>query len=161
MDSSHAEIALLLTLLDQAFEHKAWHGPNLRGSIRGLTAGQATWRPQPKRRSIADIIAHAAYWKYAIRRKLRGDQRGSFPLRGSNWPALPESLAEPDWRRLVALLADEHRTLRAAVAEFDPQRLHRRAPASKYTPAVLIAGVAAHDVYHAGQVQLLKRLQRH
>jgi hypothetical protein len=156
----HPEIALLLSLIDQGFERKAWHGPNLRGSICGLTADQAAWRPRPRRRNIAEIVAHAAYWKYAVRRKLRGDRRGSFPLRGSNWPALPEPLTDTDWRRLVVLLVEEHGTLRAAVAEFDADRLHDKPPASRYTPAVLIAGVAAHDVYHAGQVQLLKRLQQ-
>ena len=160
MSPPHPEIALLLSLLDQAFDHNAWHGPNLRGSIRGLTAGPASWRPRPGRHCIAEVVAHAAYWKYAIRRKLRGDRRGSFALKGSNWPKLPDPIPDADWRRLVALLLDEHRALRAAVAAFDPPRLHRRAPASRYTSAALIEGVAAHDLYHAGQVQLLKRLQR-
>jgi hypothetical protein len=160
MDTSHPEIALLLNLLDQAFDRKAWHGPNLRGSIRGLTAGQATWRPRPRRHCIAEVVAHAAYWKYAVRRKLRGDQRGSFPLPGSNWVPLPDPLTAADWKRVITVLTDEHLVLRAVVAEFDPGRLHRRAPASRYTPAALIQGVAAHDVYHAGQVQLLKRLQQ-
>jgi uncharacterized damage-inducible protein DinB len=159
MHATHPEIAQLLSLLDQGFDRRAWHGPNLRGSIRGLTAAQAAWRPHPKRHSIADIVAHTAYWKYAIRRKLRGDQRGSFTLKGSNWFALPNPLSEADWRGLVRLLTDEHQVLREAVAEFDPDDLHRPAAGSKYTPATLIQGVAAHDVYHAGQVQLLKRLQ--
>jgi hypothetical protein len=159
MDTPHPEIALLLDLLDQAYERKAWHGPNLRGSIRGLSAARAAWRPHPKRHSIAEVVAHAAYWKYAVRRKLRGDQRGSFALKGSNWFQLPQPLSEKDWRRIVALLTDEHRILRETVEAFDPDLLHRPAPASRYTPAALIQGIAAHDVYHTGQVQLLKRLQ--
>src|SRR5438445_1747395 len=100
----HSEIELLLGILDQAFNKKAWHGPNLRGSIRGLTAAQAAWRPQAKRRSIAEIVLHAAYWKYIVRRRLRGDKRGSFPLQGSNWFAVPNSLPEAAWRDYVALL---------------------------------------------------------
>jgi hypothetical protein len=153
------EVGLLLRLLDQAYDTKSWHGPNLRGSIRGLTAVRAGWRPRPGRHSIAEIVVHAAYWKYAVRRKLRGDRRGSFPLKGSNWFALPDPLTEPDWRRCVELLAAEHRLLRDAVATTDPARLDRPAPPGRTRVVDLIHGVAAHDLYHAGQVQLLKRLQ--
>src|SRR6266446_6027379 len=81
----HPEIRLLVSLIDQAYEKKAWHGPNLKGSLRGLTAAEAAWRPQPQRRSIAEIVLHAAYWKYIVRRRLRSEKRGSFDLKGSNW----------------------------------------------------------------------------
>jgi hypothetical protein len=152
------EIGLLLRMLDEAYEKKAWHGPNLRGSIRGLEAGQVSWRPGPGRRSIADNVVHAAYWKYAVRRRLRGDKRGSFPLKGSNWFALPEPLAEQTWRDYVALLETQHRELRATVAELPPARLHQTPVGSKVSNSTQIYGIAFHDVYHAGQIQLLKRL---
>ena len=155
----HPEIALLLRLLDEAYEKKAWHGPNLKGSIRGLTARQAAWRPQPARRSIADLVVHAAYWKYAVRRRLRGDKRGSFPLKGSNWFSLPASLTEQTWRQFVALLETEHRALREAVAEFPRAQLHRTPAGGKVSHSTLIYGIACHDLYHTGQIQLLKRLQ--
>jgi len=152
------EIALLLDLLDQAFDKKAWHGPNLRGAIRRVGASQAGWRPAPGRRSIADIVVHAAYWKYAVRRRLLGGKRGSFALKGSNWFGLPEPLTELAWCDHVALLCTEHRALRAAVAAFPAQQLHQPSTGSRFTNASLIQGIAAHDLYHAGQVQLLKRL---
>src|SRR5438477_10847549 len=152
------EIALLLHLLDEAYGKKAWHGPNLRGAIRRLAAAEASWRPQARRRSIADIVVHAAYWKYAVRRRLRGDKRGSFALKGSNWFSLPNPLTEEAWQQYNRLLEDEHRLLRAAVAELTDAELYRPAAGSKTTPAILIYGIASHDVYHAGQIQLLKRL---
>lgn len=158
-DRPHPEIALLLRILDQAYEKKAWHGPNLRGSIRGLTAPQAAWRPRPDRHSIAEIVAHAAYWKYAVRRRLRGDKRGSFPLKGSNWFPLPVPLSEQVWREYVALLETEHRALRLAVAELRPAKLHYTPAGSQISNATLIYGIASHDLYHTGQIQLLKRLQ--
>jgi hypothetical protein len=154
------EILLLLQTLDQAYEKKAWHGPNLRGSLRGIAAAQAAWKPGARRRSIAEITVHAAYWKYAVRRRLRGDQRGSFPLPGSNWFALPTPLTEDDWRGYLRLLDGEHRALRAAVAAFPAVRLHETPAGSKVSNAAIITGIAAHDLYHTGQIQLLKRLQR-
>jgi uncharacterized damage-inducible protein DinB len=153
------EIALLLRNFDQAYNQKAWHGPNLRGSIRGLSARQAAWRPHPKRRSIADIVVHCAYWKYAVRRRLRGDKRGSFPLKGSNWFALPEPLSESEWRSYVALLESEHRALREAIADLPGSELHNKSIGSRYRNSMHIYGIAAHDLYHTGQIQLLKRLQ--
>jgi uncharacterized damage-inducible protein DinB len=156
---ANPEVALLLHLLDEAFGKKAWHGPNLRGAVRRLSAADASWRPGPKRRSIGDIVVHAAYWKYAVRRRLRGEKRGAFPLKGSNWFALPDPLGEDQWREYVAILDAQHRALRETVAAFPPAALHRPSPGSRYTAAALICGVASHDVYHAGQIQILKRLQ--
>lgn len=158
-DDARRDVALLLQILDQAFDKRSWHGPNLRSSIRGLTPAEAAWRPRPSRKSIADHVVHAAYWKYAARRRLRGDKRGSFPLKGSNWFPLPAPLSDTTWRELVALLDGEHRALREAVAELRDVDLARVPPDSKVTHGALVAGVAAHDVYHAGQIQLLKRLQ--
>jgi uncharacterized damage-inducible protein DinB len=155
----HPEIRLLLDLLDQAYDRKAWHGPNLKGSIRGLDAEQAAWRPGPGRHSIAEQVLHAAYWKYAARRRLRGDKRGSFPIKGSNWFPVSGGLTEAEWRGHSRLLDAEHRVLRAAVAGLSPERLYETPAGSKVPSVALIQGIAAHDIYHAGQIQLLKRLR--
>ncbi len=147
----HSSITLLLQILDEAYERRAWHGPNLKGSLRGVTAKDAVWRPAPGRHNIREVVLHVAYWKYAARRRLRGDTRGSFALPGSNWFGRPESLTEKTWREERALLDEEHRKLREAVADL----LHAR---SRKIPTSMVFGVAFHDVYHAGQIRLLRRL---
>jgi uncharacterized damage-inducible protein DinB len=150
--------ALLLTAVDEAFDHKSWHGTNLRGSLRGLSAQDAAWRPGSGRHNIWEIAVHAAYWKYAVRRALTDAERGSFPLKGSNW--FPRNEAGlPDWRRDLELLGEQHRQLRAAIAAFPVSRLDVLTRKKQYTYAALIRGVAAHDLYHAGQIQVLKRLR--
>ena len=78
-------ILQLLAALDEGFDARAWHGPTLRGSLRGVTPPQALWRPAPGRHNIWEIAVHAAYWKYVVRRVITGAKRGSFPLKGSNW----------------------------------------------------------------------------
>ena len=148
----------LLELLDEAFDHRAWHGPNLRGSIRGVSLAAAAWRPMANRHNIWELVVHAAYWKYAVRRRLTGEKRGSFPLKGSNFWIRPVDGTPGEWKRDVVLLVQEHLALKAAVTAFPASRLARRVPESAFTYAALIRGVAAHDVYHAGQIQLLKRL---
>lgn len=149
-------VELLLQYLDQAYERKSWHGTNLRGAIRGLSAEQAAWRPSADRKSVADHVVHAAYWKYAVRRRLRGEKRGSFPLRGSNWFQLETPLSEAAWASYVALLDEQHGALRAAVAALTDAELDQSSGAMSFI--ALVTGIAAHDLYHTGQIQLLKRL---
>ena len=155
------QIALLLRVIDQAFDHRSWHGPNLRAALRGVTAQQAAWRSQPGRHNIWELAVHAAYWKYIAYRRLVNLSTGSFGIAGSNWFPRPE--AEPSaaaWRRDLSLLAGHHRTLRQAVAALRPEDLAVRPPGGgRDTAQDLILGVAAHDVYHAGQILLLRRLQ--
>ncbi len=144
---------LVLALLDEAYEKKTWHGPNLKQSIKGVTARQAAWRPGPGRHNIWEVMLHAAYWKYAVRRRIEGGKRGSFALQGSNFFPRPEEgkLTEAAWKTEKKLLEREHRALRQAVA-----KVLRTARGAKLLPQLY--GVAFHDVYHAGQIRLLRRL---
>ena len=155
-----AEIENLLGLLDEGYSRAAWHGPNLRGSIRGLTARGAAQRPRAGRHNIWEIVVHAAYWKYAVRRRLVGERRGSFSLRGSNWFDRPVDRSEKAWRADVALLDAEHQKLRQLVSTLRPEELDHPARGSRTLVRRLIAGVAFHDVYHAGQIQLIKKILR-
>jgi hypothetical protein len=142
---------LLLEILDQGYERSAWHGPNLKQSLRGVSARAAAWRPSPRRHNIWEIAMHAAYWKYAVRRRITGGKRGGFAREGSNWLTRPARLTQTAWRADQRLLADEHRKLRAAVTE--------ALRAGQKLPLPMIWGVAFHDVYHAGQIRLLRRLR--
>ena len=150
----------LLALLDEAFDHASWHGTNLRGSYRGMSAAAAAWRPRPGRHNVWELVVHAAYWKYAVRRRLSGEKRGSFALQGSNWFTRPlEGKDERAWRADVRLLQREHELLRGVVARLSDDDLDRRTGGRRWTRGALIRGVASHDLYHAGQIQLLKRLR--
>ena len=155
---SSTSVVILLGLLDEAFEKKAWHGPNLRGAIRGLDAKTVAWRPGPGRHRIQDLVVHAAYWKYTVRRRLSGEKRGSFPLEGSNFFTRPAG--EAAWKADVALLLLEHRRLRAEIARLRDADLPKKTKGSRQTNLSVIRGIAAHDLYHTGQIQLLKRLAR-
>ena len=155
------QIKLLLDLIDEGYNRKAWHGTNLRGSIRGLTAKQAAWRPAPNRHNIWENIVHCAYWKYTVRRRITGEKRGSFPLEGSNWFIRPVEPTENAWRTDIELLEMMHMLLCEAVAELKPSDLSKLSPKKQYTLAATLRGIASHDVYHAGQIQLLKRFMNH
>jgi hypothetical protein len=141
----------MIELLDEAFDKKSWHGPNLRGSIRGVSAKQAAWRPKPGAHNIWELTLHAAYWKYVVRRRITGEKRGSFVLTGSNFFPRPVETTDKAWRADIEILESEHKKLRDVVANL---------PAKGHNPKTLhlIRGAAAHDLYHAGQIRLLRRL---
>ena len=144
-----ARITLLLEILDHAFDKVSWHGPNLANSFRGLDARTAS-RRLPGRKSIWEQVLHAAYWKRIVLNKLTQTER--FPRRGSNWPRVPDEISERAWKDDVALLREIHVKLRAAVESMDPGRLDE--PKLRR----MVHGAAFHDIYHAGQIRLLRKL---
>ena len=144
---------VILQLFEEAFERKTWHGPNLWQSLKGVSAKQAARRPGPNRHNIWEVALHAAYWKYAVRRRMQGGKLGSFVVKGSNFFRRPQTgkLTEAEWNADKTILRQEHEALRAAI---------KQVLAKPVSPKVLrmLWGVAFHDVYHAGQIRLLRRL---
>ena len=151
------ELQFLVDLVDEAYDHRSWHGTTLCGSLRGLRQAQVEWRPAPGRHNIWEIAVHAAYWKYAVWRRLTGGRRGRFPLAGSNWFVRPDGATPRTWRDDLALLDEMHGRLREAVTSLRPAALAQTTK-GPFPTSALVRGIAAHDLYHAGQVSLLKRL---
>jgi hypothetical protein len=146
--------AIIQALLDEGYSKKTWHGPNLRQSLKGVSAKQAAWRPGRGRHNIWELAIHAAYWKYAVRRRIDGGQRGGFVRKGHNFFSRPEQgkASESAWRADRALLENEHRAMVESI-----RKLLKSPQGKKSLP--MLYGVAFHDVYHAGQIRLLRRLQ--
>jgi len=151
-------VPLHIEAIDQAYDTQSWHGTNLRGSLRKLTLDELCWRPAPGRHNIWEIVLHAAYWKYAVRRRILGEKRGSFVEKGSNWFVRPVEVTEAAWKADLRLLQAMHDSMRTAITGLSASDLNRKSRGSRHTNAFMITGVAAHDLYHAGQIQLLKRL---
>ena len=163
-DKISSEVNLLLHALDEAYDKEAWHGPNLRGSIQGVNARQAAWRPAPGQTNIWEYVVHAAYWKHQVWCWITGKEQESFPREGSNWFGRPSAemsakAAATEWKNDVTLLDDTHAQLREAIAQRTPEEL-QKAISGDRTLAGLIAGIALHDGYHAGQIQTLKQLYK-
>lgn len=138
----------------------SWHGgPTAVGALRGVSAEQAVWTPARGRKSIWALALHIAYWNYAVRRRLEGGSGARFPRTPANWPRVPKPADARAWRGDVALLKQEHERLVAVIAAVPPSRYHVPLPGGKrWTKGELILGIAQHDAYHTGQIQLLKRL---
>ena len=155
-------LAEVLHLLDPPPGPKLWYGgATVFGSLRGVGHDQASWKPGPDRHSIWELALHAAYWKYAVRRRLdHSVPRGAFPRSPANWPHMPDVRDERTWKADRALLRDEHEALVAVARSLSPDLIDRRDAKGHYRALDLLFGVATHDIYHTGQIQLMKRLYR-
>ncbi|MEP7327200.1 MAG: DinB family protein [Gemmatimonadota bacterium] len=152
----HNEVADLLEMLRQAWGPRSWHGTGLAGSVRGVPPAQAMWRPGPGRHNIWELVLHLAYWKYAVTRRLEGGPKGGFPRDGSDWIAIADT-SEAAWKADVKLLHAQHKALLETVSRFPARRLNLREK-TRWTNREQIVGIASHDLYHTGQIQLLKKL---
>jgi hypothetical protein len=154
------EKEILVVQLEQAFRRKSWHGTNLLGSIRGLKPELAVFRPAPERHNIWEIALHCAYWKYSVYRRLADLPSGSFPLKGSDWFLRPIEQTDKALKADLETLKRCHTELIGSVERFGVRKLNDVPKGSKTTFRDLILGAAAHDLYHAGQIQLIKRMAK-
>jgi len=141
---------------------KPWHGgPTVLGALRGVSPDVASWRPRPGRHSIWDLALHVAYWNYAVERRLTCAPRGGFPRRPANWPDPFVADGEKAWAEDKRLVRQQHDSLLKVLKAFDSSLLDEVAgDEGSTTYADLVTGVVLHDTYHAGQIQMLKRLVR-
>jgi uncharacterized damage-inducible protein DinB len=137
-----------------------WENPEgYSGQIDGVTAVQAAWEPAPGRKTIWQLTLHIAYWKYAVRHRFEGGRGGRFPRHPANWPQLPRPASDAAWAADVALLRTEHDLLLEVIAGIPMRRYPMVVPGGRrWTVGELIVGIAQHDAYHVGQIQMLKRL---
>jgi len=153
--------------LEEALRHlsppagtKLWHGgASVLGALRGLSPEVAAWRPYPDRHSIWALALHVAYWNYAVRRRITGEERGRFPRSPSNFPSVPSEATKAAWNADRRLVKEQHELLVEALTHVDASQLDEYAGSdTKTTYADLITGIVLHDTYHAGQIVMLKRL---
>lgn len=149
---------LLLQVYDQSFDRAAWHGTPLGAALRRIAWKEALKRPGRGRHNVWEIVLHIAYWKCSARRRLSRDPSVEFSRSPANWPATPTRPTAALWQRDLDLLRQEHRLLRSVIARFPEARLDKKGWHTRWTNAETIYGIASHDLYHTGQIQLVKAL---
>ena len=153
-----ARISLLLDVYDQSFDRAAWHGTPLGTGLRQITWKEALRRPARGRHNVWEIVLHMAYWKSVVRRRLTRDPSIEFSRSPANWPSIPTRPTAALWHRDLALLRNEHQLLRDVIARFPAPRLGQKGWHTRWSNAATIYGIASHDLYHTGQIQLVKAL---
>jgi uncharacterized damage-inducible protein DinB len=157
MTSPYTEPARIAEQLRRAFEGDAWHGPALLELLQDLDATTAAAKPLPKAHSIWELVLHIAAWDEAASRRLAGEKWQ--PQGTANFPLVTKP-TEAAWRKAVAYAKRTHDVLIKTVAALPESRLGERVPGKKYDFYHMLHGVAQHELYHAGQIAILKKAPR-
>lgn len=149
-----SEAALIADQLRRAFDGDAWHGPALLELLEDVDAARAAAKPLPKVHSIWELVMHIAAWDGAVLRRLGGEK---VQLKGSkNFPRVAEP-TEAAWRKAIAGAKRTHDELAKTVRTLTEKRLRERVPGKRYDFYHMLHGVAQHELYHAGQIAILKK----
>ena len=150
-----SEIDRILDQMDRAFSGDAWHGPPLKGLLDGLLAEDASKHPLDGAHSIWEIVQHITAWNTIVRRELIGEALSI--TTEQDWPPVWE-VSDAAWHRTVENLVEARGRLRAATRGLRDEQLDekpsKRTNNSRY---VMLHGVVQHDLYHAGQIAVLKK----
>jgi uncharacterized damage-inducible protein DinB len=147
--------------LRRAFDGSAWHGPSMLELLEDVDAETAAAKPIPNVHSIWELVLHTAVWDRAVRRRIGGQT--TQPTGKKNFPPVPKSRSaaqQAAWRKTVSLLARTHADLVRAVSGLAEERLRDRVPGKRYDISFMLHGVLQHELYHAGQVAILKKAHR-
>ena len=150
------EIERILDQLKRAYEGSAWHGPSVREALAGVTAAQAHARPLVNAHSIWELAQHIAVWEGAGRRRLEGDRAAIDISSPDDWPPADDT-SEAAWEQAKAALDRGHEAFRKAITRLDEARLDEPILEGMSTVYVTLHGVIQHDLYHAGQISMLKK----
>ena len=142
-------------ILDEGYGPGAWYGSDLRASIGDVSAAAAFKRPGKGRHNVAEVALHHAYWAGQIASKLTGEPAAKFPLDGEDWFELKDE-STLTWKKIAATLDQSQQRLSQAVSEIASGA--RTSPLGEAERFDLVVGITGHAAYHAGQIQLIKKL---
>jgi uncharacterized damage-inducible protein DinB len=149
-----SEIDRITDQLKRAFEGDAWHGPSVLEVLDGVTWERALTKPIRTAHSVWEVVLHMAAWEDIVARRLSGEDLSPTPEQ--DWPPIAER-SEAGWARALEMLRNGHRRLRATASSIEDKLLDSP-PVGKYsTRYVLLHGIIQHDLYHAGQIAVLKK----
>jgi uncharacterized damage-inducible protein DinB len=141
--------------LKRAQEGQAWHGPSLRELLDGVSAAEAATHPIAGAHSIWELVLHIIAWQRIAQRRLTGDAAAEVPDE-MNFPPLADT-SDAAWQATLQSLAESNQALRNAIKQMDDAQLDAIVPGAPYSNYVLLHGVIQHNLYHAGQIALLKK----
>ncbi len=150
-----SEIERINDQLKRAFRGEAWHGPSVMELLENVTAEQAAAHPIAGAHSIWEIVLHVRTWERIALRRIE-EWTPIEATSEEDWPPVKET-TEHAWKNAVNSLMLNHEALASSVASLDDARLSETVPGTQYSVYFLLHGVIQHDLYHAGQIALLKK----
>lgn len=150
------EVERISHLIKNAYNGSAWHGSSVITLLDGISATQAANHPLEKCHSIWEIIRHMIVWRQFAWNKLVGEKTFDVINSQQDWPYI-ESFANTAWQETLTDLEDSQQSLLQALNQIDDSLLEQRVPGRNYSYYILLHGIIQHDLYHLGQIALLKQ----
>ena len=151
-----SEAVRIADQLRRAFDGSAWHGPALLELLENVDAAAASEKTLHGVHTIWELVLHIAVWDDAGLQRLGGKKWQPKGL--ANFPPAPRP-TEVAWRKAVAATKRTHDKLVTTVAALPDSRLWERVPGKRYDFYHLLHGIAQHELYHAGQIAILKKVR--
>lgn len=151
------EIDRIVDQMDRAFAGDAWHGPSLESLLDGVSAEQASLHPIAGAHSIWELVNHLASWNSIVQHRASGEIVDVSPEQ--DWPPVGET-SEAAWLHSLEHLRECRARLRAAVQKLPEHKLNDIVPGKDHSQYVMLHGAVQHDLYHAGQIAVLKKAIR-
>jgi uncharacterized damage-inducible protein DinB len=149
-----SEIHRILDQMDRAFSGDAWHGPPLMRLLDGMSAEDASKHAVPGAHSIWELVHHVGAWNSIVQHRLQGQTVEVTTER--DWPPVWE-VSDPSWKRAIENLAESHARLRKVAEALRDDQLDEKLGATTVSRYEILHGVVQHDLYHAGQIAILKK----
>lgn len=154
--STSTVVGIESRVLNEGYGSGAWHGADLKAALADVAPALAYWRPATGRHNIAEIALHHAYFVRAVRAQISGRSAEPFVLDGEDWFDLTNETTL-SWPKIQTTVEAEHRSLSALVTDIETGQL--ASPLAEVERFNLVLGITCHAIYHAGQIQLIKRLR--
>jgi len=151
------EIERILDQMDRVFSGDAWHGPSLMSLLEGVSAEDASKHSIRGAHSVWELVHHMASWYAIVQHRLQGESVSVSTER--DWPPVWE-VSEASWKRALENLSSSRTRLRSTIAGMNDDQLElldQETSGPKTSRYVVIHGVIQHDLYHAGQIAILKK----
>jgi uncharacterized damage-inducible protein DinB len=147
------DMEIIADQISRAFRGESWHGPSVREVLAGVSAEDAAAHPIPGAHSIWEIVLHLTGGYNLVLGRVRGERPELAPE--DEWPPVADFGAEA-WRESQHTLEQLNQQLQSAVRAFPAERLSQ-ALGSEYPAYIQFCGTPQHDLYHAGQIVVLKK----
>jgi hypothetical protein len=152
--ANRGDSSVLTRVAREGYGPGAWHGPDLKAALGDVAAEQAFRRPAPGRHNIAEVALHHAFFVRSVRGQLAGVVPEPFVLEGEDWFEVSDE-SRLTWSQILDVVESQQRQLTETIADLGAGRVR---PSADVEPLDLVLGITCHAVYHAGQIQLVKKL---
>ena len=150
-----SEISRISDQLQRAVEGNAWHGPAVLEVLQEVTTEQALKKPITATHNIWEIVLHITAWHLAVTQRLEGYQVEL--SKEEDWPPTNNNGVKNSWNSAVNLLTESYKNLLKKVSSLSDSDLNKTVPGRDHSVYFLLHGIIQHDLYHAGQIAILRK----